>query len=483
MDGWKHVMCSYFSGEPARSCFVEEDPAIASKPLWPFEPRFDPACIEKNLQETRKILSPLGGQVFWGHIPLNANRGVDSTISLQPQPERLASVFVSGYVMPHAQIQDSAAGYYVHNGIVPDLSDITRGFSGSWLMSNLGYFLTQKLILPPDEGGFPYSHNVRHPPSEQLQATDNCYLGGFRVRDAGGDYQFPPLQQSGALAITHHGKPVLLGDTQLRGGKVHLAGRTLRWTAADVNPTDPDDRDVVVYTPTFAPHHAQVRGGAKAWQAYRYGIGAGRFNVVISNRGTGTSPRPIVSYTVQGECLHPADAIVISCRAPVKVQRGDEVQFDLEPWCEAVVFNEATCIYEGLMPIDTSGKLVFGPWQHPNSCLTQETQIPVPQRREPRSALICTDRYFGAIVFSGRYELSIGVSLMEMGPIIGAVVRRVLPAEPVRQILCLDGGSCAKICLIQDGRIKPLSWVAPGFRNRMGDPNGNTYSCFFIRTQ
>ncbi len=473
-QGWKHVEQAYFQSDPTRACFVETDTSVAGTPLWPQGDDFNPMSVLANLEAARDFLQPTGGHVFWGNVALNHDRSVPQSIKLLQQPERLTTTFVSGFLIPKTAIQDGREGFYLRGSQIPLLSDVVGEMKGNWLMSNLGYFMTPKLINPPEHGGATYSHNVRHAKAEHLEPTDNCHLGGFLVREADRTIQYPPIFQGGAVAILKDGTPHLMSKTALQGGRVRISGHELSWTADDVNPAEIGDRDVAIFNPTGT-------GPSSDWLTHRYMVGEGRFNIVVTNRGTGNCPVPVVGYAVQGECLQPAGCILISVRKPFAAKRGDDVQFDLDPWCDPEVFNQARYIYEGLLPIGTTSHVEFGPWKHPHGMLTQETFMFNAKQREPRAMLVQTERYFGAIAFSGRYELSLGISFSEMGPIADVLVKQMLPSERLGTMLNLDGGSASKLCWIQEGRAKPLTWVAPGPRNRMGDSNGNTYSCFFIK--
>ncbi|MBI5299117.1 MAG: hypothetical protein HY877_02315 [Deltaproteobacteria bacterium] len=106
---------------------------------------------------------------------------------------------------------------------------------------------------------------------------------------------------------------------------------------------------------------------------------------------------------------------------------------------------------------------------------------PGPYRREPRTVLVKTANFFGAFAFSGRYEYSVGISFSEMAAALKAIIKKINVGENLEQVISLDGGSGAKICLVKNGKPEALNWVAPGFRNRMGDPNGNTYSCLMLK--
>lgn len=480
---WKKISKRYFHGDPARTCFIEKNSAISGTPLWPKDPLFQPEAVETALKEVRKILKKSKGLVFQGHIPLQPDRETDpENISVLLKPRPLKTTFVSGFLFPKSSIQESRIGFYPHQGSTPLLAEITQDMQGVWLATNLGYFLTKRLIVTEKEGGLSYSHNSRHPAEEHLQPGDNAYLGGFFLRNADSFEGYPPHFETAGCGVLRSGKPVVIDKVTLRGGVCHLDDLALKWNTEAVNPSDSTGKPVVLYTPSFRTPATAKAIQKDQWREYRSILGNERINIVIINAGTGIHPRPKIAYVRDGSLLQPAGGIVLSLDRSWKnkIPAGTSVRFEFEPWFDEKTWGNLACFYEGLMPLPAEGEPDFEAWLHPHACLTQETYVPNHCRREPRAVLVQTPRYFGAFCFSGRYEYSIGVSLKEMGPLVRHFVRKMKPGEEIEKIVSLDGGSGAKLCLVQSGNVKPLSWVAPGTRNRLGDPNGNTYSCLML---
>lgn len=451
---WQKVERQYFLGDPPRTCFIEKNPKVSGTPLWPNDPNLSVKKIESHLKKTKEILNQLGGDCFFGHIALNPERKVDATrLKTAAKPKRLETAFVSAFLLPSSSIQQTQVGFYPHKGEIPHLSETVKDLKGIWLLTNLGYFLTEKLID---------AHNSRHPKGEQLSNNDNGYLGGFFVRHGNEFIGYPPHFGTCGVGITKEGKPTLVDEVELKGGTVWFDDTKLDWKKEDIGH--------FLFTPAFSTDT---------------GIGENKVNIVIFNEGTGAYPVPKIAYIKEGAIRQPAAGIVFSLQKPLfkklKIGTHSKIRFEFEPWFDKKLWDNFDCFYEGLLKLSPKGEPDFVPWLHPNACLTQETYIPNSYRREPRAVLIQTQNYFGAVAFSGRYEYSLGISFQEMGPIIERIVSQCSPKEKIQKMVSLDGGSSAKLCLIVDGNIKPLNWIAPGARNRMGDPNGNTYSALLLK--
>lgn len=485
---WQKIRKQYFKKIPAKLCYIENDTTVRGSPLWPKDSTFDSAKIARHLVKTKAILEKLGGQIFSGHIKLNSDRSLSrNSAFLLDRPERLATTFVSGFLIPTKKILDSSVGFFPSGGKIPALKKVVAAQKGTWLFTNLGYFLTKRLIVAEKNGGLDYSHNSRFPADQYLDPKDNSYLGGYLLRQRGQEIAFPPPYSTGGVGITSEGRPVLIENVKLAGGTLSLAGKKIRWTAKDVNPAVVGLRPLALYTPGFATPDTEKAIKSGDWKNYKTIIGDGRVNVVVVNRGTGEYPVAKVAYVVDGALGQPASGLVLSfakeffARQFKKSPQGAKIAFDCDPWFAPKLWQQLTTFYEGLMPLNPEGPQEFGPWLHPHSALTQETYIPNFKRREPRIALVQTKSGFGAVAFSGRYEFSLGISFAEMAGVITSLFQKMAPQEKIEKIMSLDGGSGAKLCLIENGKAYALNWVAPGPRNPLGDPQGNTYSGLSMR--
>lgn len=452
---WEKVPKQYFLGDVPKPCYIEKNPKISGTPLWPRETAFHCKQIEKNIGETRLLLEKAGGVFVSGHVGLSPDRKINATdLVFEKKPRRLKTTFVSGFFIPWNNIQETRIGFYPQEGEIPPLNETVKNSQGTWLLTNLGYFLTQKLIS---------AHNAKHPEGEHLSKNAKGYLGGFFVRKGSEFIGYPPHFGTCGVGITKEGRPILVDRVELKGGSVWFDNTKLDWKKNDVN------KDFL-FTPAFSTEKP---------------IGEGKVNVVIFNEGGGTYPIPKIAYIKEGAICQPAAGIVFSIEKSLfkklEVRPDAKVRFEFEPWFDKKVWESFDSFYEGLLKLSSEGVADFEPWLHPNACLTQETYIPNPYRREPRAVLVQTENYFGGITFSGRYEYSIGISFTEMSPFIQKIVEESGIKEKIEKIVSLDGGSGVKLCLVENGKIRPLNWIAPGTRNRMGDPNGNTYSALLLK--
>lgn len=443
---WTRSRRQYFPGDPPRACYIEKNSEVAGTPLWPADAAFHPDRIEQNIKKAGAVLGKTGGRVFAGHISLTPRREVGTNgLDFVTQPRPLESTFVSGCLIPHEDIRESQIGFYPNEGTIPPFSETVKNLKGSWLCTNLGYFLTQRLM-------------DAHPSLPRQQG----YLGGFFIRRGREFVGYPPHFGTCGVGVTKRGRPLLIDNISLKGGSAYFDRARIDWKAGDINRR-------LIFTPALRTDRL---------------IGGGKVNIVVFNEGTGTHPVPQIAYIKEGAIRPPAAGILFSLEKSafkkLNIKPNAKVRFAFEPWFDKKLWEGLSACYEGLIQFLPNGQPDFGPWLHPNAILTQETFIPNHYRREPRAVLLQTPRYFGAFVFSGRYEHSIGVSFAELVPLLKKIIRKLTPEETGQKIIGLDSGSAAKLCLIINGEIFPLNWIAPGTRNRMGDPNGNTYSSLLL---
>ena len=420
--GWRQTEKKYFSGEPSKSCFIEENSSFSGSPLWPQDPHFDADQITANLKTADEALKNIGGFTFAKHLLLNPNRSLGpSQMEWTEKPQKLATTFVSGFLLPTRMIRETKIGFYPKEGHIPSFKKIAENLKGTWLASNLGYFVTQKLI-----GVL----NQRHNTDEYLKPQDNSYLGGFFVRKGSDFIAYPPHFGTCGVGITKKGEPILVNDVRLKGGNVWIGSKKFEWAKKDINPKNPSGKLMAIYTPSNTVEK----------------IGMDRINVVVINEGQGSYPVPKIAYIKDGELLQPAGAVVFSFEKgtltphPDPLPQGErEIRFEFEPWFDKKLWNNLDYFYEGLMELSLDGEHDLSDWLHPNAILTQETFVPNPLRREPRNILIETENYFGAFAFSGRYEYSIGISFKEIVPVLKNIIRQIAPHEKVQKVFNLDG--------------------------------------------
>ncbi|MBT3181092.1 MAG: hypothetical protein HN337_01130 [Deltaproteobacteria bacterium] len=488
INDWITVPKQYFLEDPIRQCFVEQDNSIAGNPIWPYDERFSPTAIDGNIEIAKEILKKMGGAFFSSHIRLNSDRKVEQ-LHCEKKPLRLESTFVSGFLIPEDAINDCRLNFYPIDGTIPRLDKTLNSFKGTWLMSNLGFFLTRKLIVDRDDGGLPYSHNSRHSVDEKLPSDAMAYLGGFFVRNEDAFIGYPPLFGTIGIGTTHDGKIKIIDDIKLRGGTLTLNGVAVPWSENNVNPSSNNNSVLNLYTPAFKTPTTDGYMDNTLWLDYHPMIGENSVNVVVINVGTGIHPTPRVAYIKEGAIQQPACGITLSFDKTFFLKNftslnsieAQKIGFEFEPWFDEDQWNDITSFYEGLVPLPLEGTTIPEFSRHPNAILTQESFLPNALIREPRAVFVKTENKLGVFIFSGRYEYSIGASMSEIPPLTKLILSKMDPSESIKALVGLDGGSGAKIGLMKDSKFLPLSWTAPGGRNRMGDPNGNTYSTLNIK--
>ncbi len=303
-EGWKTVPKQYFLEDPVRDCFVEQDDAIAGNPIWPYDDEFSPDTIDRNITIAREMLNEMGGELFASHVRLNPNRTVDQ-LYYEDKPIRLETTFVSGFLIPDEAIIDSKLNFYPIDGTIPRLDKTLNTFKGTWLISNLGFFLTRKLIIDKSEGGLEYSHNSRHPADEKLPEDAMTFLGGFFVREGNRFIGYPPLFGTTGVGVTNDGKVEIIDDIEIKGGTVKLNDVEITWLKDDVNPTGDSNSNLKIYTPAYKTPTTEDFSRDRKWLDYRPMIGEGRINVVVVNVGTGIQPEPNVAYIKDGSIQQP----------------------------------------------------------------------------------------------------------------------------------------------------------------------------------
>ena len=112
---------------------------------------------------------------------------------------------------------------------------------------------------------------------------------------------------------------------------------------------------------------------------------------------------------------------------------------------------------------------------HPSFQLSQESFALSPIIRNPSNILIETESGIGSIIFTGRYEMSIGACLLDEINLINILNQKNVFGEPIKNAIKLDGGSGAKVIFLQNQELFPLNIPAPGIRNDLGDANSNFY--------
>ncbi len=125
---------------------------------------------------------------------------------------------------------------------------------------------------------------------------------------------------------------------------------------------------------------------------------------------------------------------------------------------------------------------IYGNALSPIAQAGKETRNFDPYIREPAGVLVQTENSIGWVMFDGRHELSIGVSVTDVAKLVGKLQEENVFDGKIINAVFIDGGSAMKAYAVKNSNGKLeldlLNRAAAGARNGPGDdPNGlNFYS-------
>jgi len=160
-------------------------------------------------------------------------------------------------------------------------------------------------------------------------------------------------------------------------------------------------------------------------------------------------------------------------------------------------FNLYEQIFGGFVPLVMDGKHlynvekvedlvknlhIYGNALSPIAQAGKETRNFDPYIREPAGVLVQTENSIGWVMFDGRHELSIGVSVTDVAKLVGKLQEENVFDGKIINAVFIDGGSAMKAYAVKNSNgnleLNLLNRAAAGARNGPGDdPNGlNFYS-------
>ena len=276
-----------------------------------------------------------------------------------------------------------------------------------------------------------------------------------------------PLFRKACIALRDNGE-FLFFNFRLGGGEITLGGRTLRWSAGDVDPARAE-ADVCIYTP-----YATVADGDAPRDSYRLPVGQGRVNLVVVQDRILAIRRGDVILPGIGVVVSLAPALGLACMAELGLSPDGEGYFDanavpfslkLDPpaGIAPTVWESVQWAYGGGMSLILEGQaLTDRPdpeewfaeegWMSPLSRQTQESALHK-MVKHPRTAIGAAENGDLLIfVFSGRTRMTTGADYREMC----AIARTLHP--DVRHLMNADGGGSAMLGLVCRGRFMELSF-------------------------
>lgn len=435
-------------------------------------------------------------------------------------PERLTTTSVTMVLVPNEPARSAQMGFYFDGRTLPTLRERMEGSPFQGLVGNLGYFVTDALI-----DGAPWSHNLRYP-QFPLPAIPS-YIGFHLFRDQGSGEPYGAFQGAhpAAVGVRHDGSIDILADLSIDRYQVILGrSRDIRLDVEAINTTDAA-ADLLLYTPAFrgtpeiqrAIEAAQLSAGTDdGWQKCQPVIPAtasgGRVNVFIANQGNGQVPVEKVVAVWDGPSPLPSFGGLLSFeRAAFESLFGDVAQFRHEflgssvhitPTGAHPNLDDYAQVMGGFVPAVVDHAHIYhdAPTAHqvmetltqygatsPVAQCGRETKNFDLQVKEPAGLLLQTKSHVGWVLFDGRHELSIGVSIVDAAAILKKLEDESIFQGSVRHAFFVDGGSAMKAYHITPNQshlsLALLNRVAAGSRNGPGaDAEGlNLYTLLKLR--
>ncbi len=500
-DDWVHARIErgqHLNQEYVVTGYQRTDEEVAN-PLYP-------ACVfEDRLRETHQKLRNTwhGIHVSRHHVKMPywdpRDPSPPDNYTFVETPERLTTTSVTVVTAPRAQIQNAEMGFYYDGQTLPTLRKRMENASFRGLVGNLGYYMTEALIV---RGRIPWAHNVRYP--EFPLPVTLSYIGFhlFRDTDTGkvrGSFQGA---HPAAVGIRENGALEIIPRLEIEAYQVILGGKEFLVDSVN-NPNAVDD--VMLFTPgLWMPEINQWVDNWQFCQPHRWQTYApeipipNRTNVFIANEGNGRIPLEKVIQVWQGRAPVPSFGAVLSFEKDYFANAEELVgqQVHIEPFGDTN-FDDYVQIMGGLIPAVVEGQHVYcvetveqvqqrlhhyGNAISPIAECGKESRNFDPRIREPAGVLIQTKDQIGWVLFDGRHELSVGASIVDVAKILKILEDDGVLDGKIEQAVFVDGGSAMKAYAVESNRttttLDLLNRVAAGSRNGPGaDPDGlNLYT-------
>jgi hypothetical protein len=440
--------------------------------------------------------------------------------ALVDAPEPLVTTSVSALLVPKAQIQGAAMGFFFQGDHLPSLRERMQGTVFRGITGNLGYYYTPGLIGNEPRWARPWAHNVRYP--DFPLPTILSYIGFHLTREGatGEVYSSFLGANPAAVGIRRDGAVDVLSQLEIARYEVTLGGQRFAVEAID----DPHTagRDVALFTPALRTVEVEgyiaateaCAGAADGWQTYAAMVPLAdadeRMHVFVTNEGDGQFPIEKAIALWEGPAPVPSFGAVLSFkrayfeslfghaerfRRHVLGTRVQIVPHGGTPFGDYVRmlggFVPAVVDGEHILCVDTASQVLhsmsrYSSANSPIALAAQESRNFDLYIREPAGVLIQTEEHIGWVLFDGRHELSIGASVVDVGVLLHKLqAGGMLPA--IDQAAFVDGGSAMKVYHVvsdeETVQLDLLNRVAAGPRNRAGaDPDGlNLYTTLALR--
>lgn len=470
--------------------YTEDHPILGSGAvLYPYFPDHD---------KIFKSLGLFGGEeimVQQTPVRMPYDRMQDLSVDDYSIVEKLASLettLVTTWLIPKDTIDSVRSEFTIDNQGLHPLSEYSQNVRQGSYISNGGFFVTPNLLYQNSKSK-PWNWEQRFGADFSLPQGLSPFYGFYYVRKGGKIYStFQDFPNRGHLIITKDSKIKLRNSLKPRGYRV--------W----INDTEIDLETVSVTLPSDATQASKeiqsiIEDSAwqdPRWQTYAEERVKNGTHLMIMNQGQGSFPQDRVVAIWKDKHPIPNAGYVLSFSEKTSndIQIGDPVR--VEPILPDDIV-EAEVIYALGVPLITDGtkqldgtngqtimkSLKLTGLTHPNFQLSQESIVLSPYVRVPTHILIETESYFGGILCNGRYEYSLGASLLDEIHLVDLLQEEKVLPEKIITAVKADGGSGAKIAEVVSDGLRFGNLPAPGARNDFGDGDSNFYHGIVFETK
>lgn len=489
--------------------YQEKDALYTAKPLYPVLK--ENKCLRSNTLESLNLLSEGNSNIIAGS--LNLKTPYDRTKKLTKKdykivnkPIPFSTIFITYWMVRKDKIKDSVIEYYIVRDNITGLAKTVEDFPDNVIFSNFGFFVTQDLIYNGRPKTTKWAHNKRY--SSKYHIPDNLapYLGFYYIKKDSDIYStFQDFPRS-SVGIKKSGIPEIISCLKINNYSVKFADNNVI-KVEDIN-SFKDNSNITLYTPSlstlkikrFRKDIESTFWNTNTWQNYKEIIMNGRYNVFISNVGKGKYPEDKVICVWEDKFPVTAFGGVLSFdKEYFNKIFGSLEKFKSKNLKKRIRIIPKTIpslknykyIYSAAVPIIDNFESIFnnkslseimltfqklGNFTSPNFQLSLESKNLSPLIRDPRNLLFETEDYIGNVMFSGRYEMSIGACLMDQVIALQLMEDDNMIPQKIKNVIVLDGGSGAKVIYYYNKKLHSLNIPSAGFRNALGDPSANFYS-------
>ena len=468
-----------------------------------------PACIfEDKLTKIFDVLSKKNPDLLLKRIHVKMpywTRGMKNLpelYSITHKAKSLSTTSITIVLTPKTTSSSKLSYAYNYDKLLPLRNRICENYKNNKclteLIGNLGYYMTENLI----EGILPWTHNTRYPEEFHLK-TIKSYLGFYYYKKNDKVYSTFMGAHPACVAIKKNGETEIISKLDIAKYYVRIGEHS--FPIDSINPCYLTNKKIAVFTPEYQheKNDEYLYNLSEFTPMIPIGDSTVRINVFVANTGNGQMPVEKIIKIWKGNAPIPSFGSVISFDKNYFFEMFGNIEIlnkeiQIEPVVENMDISNYSQILGGFVPavreykhlydVDTIEEMQLNMHRYGNamSAIAQagrETRNFDPYIREPAGLLVETDNRIGWVLFDGRHELSIGVSVSDVVKILKRMEREGLFGGDVKNALFIDGGSAMKAYITANDnkgnlKLELLNRAAAGARNGPGeDPDGlNFYS-------